>query len=146
MNGSRTAMEQALKSTVVPWLRERGFKGSLPHFRRNGDAAIDLLTFQFDRHGGAFVVEVARCPFDGIVTHWGKSIPPGKATAWDVHPTRRKRIKAQDGPGTEDWFRFDSQPPDHLAAQLIAKLADKDLWHDLGPVGRPDQLHLPISP
>jgi hypothetical protein len=41
-------MERELKSTVVPWLRAMEFKGSFPHFRRNGQSTTDLFAFQFD--------------------------------------------------------------------------------------------------
>ena len=54
-------MDRVLKATVIPELRARGFQGSLPHFRRRRPDRIDLLTFQFDRSGGRFVVELAQC-------------------------------------------------------------------------------------
>lgn len=34
------AMNTALKNIVVPHLREHGFKGSLPHFRRKQQANV----------------------------------------------------------------------------------------------------------
>jgi len=131
MNESRAAMERVLKSTVIPWLRSGGFKGSLPHFRRRGAKAIDLLTFQFDRYGGGFIVEIAQCPLEGTTTHWGKAIPPEKVTAWDMDWTSRNRIRAEDKLGTDGWFRFDTKPPEQLAGLLLTKLADKDLWQNL---------------
>ena len=135
-------MERELKSVVLPWLRGQGFKGSLPHLHRIGQV-VDLLTFQFDRSGGGYVIEIAQCPTDGIVTHWGKAIPASKAKAWDVHPSRRKRIQAKDAPGTEGWFRFDVDTPANVAALSLKKLSDGTLWTKLGPVGRPNELHLP---
>lgn len=71
----RQAMNRALQREVVPELRRRGFQGSLPHFRRTGDV-IDLLTFQFDRHGGSFVIEISQCDGNGITMHWGEHVPP----------------------------------------------------------------------
>lgn len=53
---SRDEMNHALKVRFVPGLRQLGFKGSLPHFRRQRESRVDLLTVQFDRHGGGFVV------------------------------------------------------------------------------------------
>jgi Domain of unknown function (DUF4304) len=41
-------MVLSLKELFVPALRQRGFKGSLPHFRRPLKDRIDLLTVQFD--------------------------------------------------------------------------------------------------
>lgn len=44
-------MDTALKQIVIPILREQGFKGSLPHFRRVNENKIALITFQFNRWG-----------------------------------------------------------------------------------------------
>jgi Domain of unknown function (DUF4304) len=143
MSSSKTEMERELKASVIPWLRERGFTGAFPHLRRSHQSAIDLLTFQFDRHGGGYVIEVARCPPEGIVTHWGKAIPARNAKAWDVHPSRRKRIQANDTSGTDGWFRFDISEPKQLAEITLQKLADEAFWADLGPSAPPDKLHLP---
>jgi hypothetical protein len=89
---SRDEMNSALKARFVPVLRKLGFKGSLPHFRRQRDSRVDLLTVQFDRHGGGFVVELAQCGPEGITTHWGKIIPARKVTAHDLHPRQRHRL------------------------------------------------------
>jgi hypothetical protein len=143
MNGTKADMEREFKASIIPWLREEGFKGSFPHFRRPGQSAFDLLTFQFDRHGGGYVIEIAQCPAEGIVTHWGKAISAREAKAWDVHSSRRKRICGDSKPGTEGWFRFDQTPPKQLAALTIAKLSDATIWLELGPLAQPDKLHLP---
>ncbi len=57
----RKNMDLAIKHIVVPILREQRFKGSFPHFRRKNENNIDLITFQFNRWGGSFVVELAKC-------------------------------------------------------------------------------------
>ncbi|MFM1873468.1 MAG: hypothetical protein RL398_2890 [Planctomycetota bacterium] len=82
-------MEKAIGEVVVPFLRDRGFKGSLPHFRRIGASRIDLISFQTYSSGGSFAVNLATCPADGVVHPWGKVVPPGKVTAYDVMPRRR---------------------------------------------------------
>jgi hypothetical protein len=104
---TRECMDAALKASIVPILREYGFKGSLPHFRRLRGHTVDLLTFQFDRSGGGFVIEVARGSEQGITTHWGKHVPASKLTAWDLHPDLRKRVKPREGGGTDSWFRYE---------------------------------------
>ena len=48
-----------LNQIFVPALRERGFKGSIPHFRRNFDDRIELLSIMFDKNGGAFLLEIS---------------------------------------------------------------------------------------
>ena len=107
MSDARKQMSQALKTAVVPILRARGFTGSFPHFRRCQQDGIDLFTFQFDKHGGGFVIEIGRCQPGGFTTHWGLQIPPEKVRAWDLPPKQRARIKAKEGSGTDSWFRFD---------------------------------------
>jgi hypothetical protein len=98
-------MIETLKEYVVPVLRERGFKGSFPHFRRTVDRAIHLLTFQFDKWGGGFTFEIATCAPEGLTMSWGEHIPPGKVRAWDVTASSRARL----GPEKSDyWFRFDN--------------------------------------
>jgi hypothetical protein len=100
-------MKKALKDVVVPRLREVGFLGSLPHLRRRRPNRIDLFTFQFDRHGGGFLIELAQCAPDGFTTYWGKQIAPNKVTAWDLPSMQRARIQPRVGSGTDSWFRYD---------------------------------------
>jgi Domain of unknown function (DUF4304) len=135
-------MDAALKRDVLPVLRSKGFKGTFPRLRRHAESGIDLLTFQFD--SGGFIIEIARSPREGVVTHWGKIVPATKLTAWDVHPTRRNRITATAGKGTDGWFRFDASPIDRIVALVIEKLSADDLWNDLGPTGSPEEQHLPL--
>lgn len=128
MSDLRESMDRVLKGTVVPQLREAGFSGSLPHFRRRCVGAIDLLTFQFDRNGGGFVVELARCATDGFTTHWGKHIPASKVTAWDLNPTARHRIKPVAGSGTDSWFRFDHGQVESAAQEFLDHLPRAEAW------------------
>ncbi len=126
-------MEAALKRIVIPELRRVGFTGSFPHFRRVRQA-LDLVTFQFDRHGGGFVIEVATGELAGFTTHWGKHIPAAKLTAWDLHPDQRKRLKPATGNGTDSWFRYDaSQPPDMVARDALNHLRQEYPDADPGP-------------
>jgi hypothetical protein len=59
-------MMSALKTRFVPALRERGFVGSFPHFRRRLTNRVDYLMVQFYSAGGSFVVEVGRTGPDGF--------------------------------------------------------------------------------
>jgi hypothetical protein len=102
----RKMMNHALKKSVVPFLRKYGFKGSLPHFRRKNETNIDLITFQFNRWGGSFVIELATCPIEGVTTHWGEQIPPNKVTAHDVNKRFRLSAKSKDEDGK--WFDFEN--------------------------------------
>ncbi|MDN3015675.1 DUF4304 domain-containing protein [Paenibacillus sp. BSR1-1] len=108
----RDSMVSSLKKIVIPFLRENGFKGSIPHFRRIKENKIDLVTFQFDRYGGGFVIEVAVCPPDGVTTHWGKKVPPNKVTAHDIN--NRPRLNGGE------WFRYDAPDADEGIFDAIA--------------------------
>ncbi|GGA78656.1 DUF4304 domain-containing protein [Ornithinibacillus halotolerans] len=101
MSSGRLEMVSALKSVVVPELRKKGFKGSFPHFRRISHSQIELLTFQFDKYGGGFVIEVAVCPPEGFTHSWGEYVPPNKVTAHDIND--RLRLNNENG----SWYRYD---------------------------------------
>lgn len=56
----RERMIRALKDILVPYLRELGFSGSFPHFRRyNEGDRVDLLSVAFEKWGGAFYIEAS---------------------------------------------------------------------------------------
>jgi uncharacterized protein DUF4304 len=127
------AMKVSLTKLFVPALRALGFTGSFPHFRRirndRIDLLIDLLTVQFDRHGGGFIIEVSKCPSNGYTTHWGKQIPPNKVRAWDLDPRQRHRLGSPT-PGVDGhWFRFDDGTPTEVVAnQATLLLEEADRW------------------
>jgi hypothetical protein len=129
MLSPRELMDVALKASVVPVLRESGFTGLYPHFRRVHVTHVDLLTFQFDINGVGFVVEISRCGIGGITTQWGKHIPASKVRACDIHPNDRFRIKPAEGSRTDSWFRFESGGYDDVAKEVLAKLpVAHDYW------------------
>jgi hypothetical protein len=130
---TREDMIEALRTEVIPALRDIGFKGSFPHFRRPQAARIDLLTFQFDKWGGGFVVEVATCPATGTTLPWGKQVGPRKVTAHDVGAKNRPRL----GPagvleGHDDhWFRYDGAVGViEVARQVVAAIPGAVAWWD----------------
>jgi hypothetical protein len=65
-------MRRALKEIVVPELRARGFRGSLPHMYRIQPNRIDLLSFQFSQFGPDLYIEVGSCPPSGAPAEIGK--------------------------------------------------------------------------
>lgn len=124
----RKEMIVALNSIVVPVLRHRGFTGSFPHFRRLGTKQIDLITFQFDKWGGGFVVEISKCGTGGVTMPWGKRISPKKVTAHDLHPKDRIRLGCE-GPSTEDWYRYDTgNTLEAVAQEVVQQLDNTEKW------------------
>jgi hypothetical protein len=129
----REKMNEALKTGFVPILRQLGFKGSLPHFRRRRDEGVDLLTIQFDRHGGGFAVEISRCGVEGVTTHWGEHIPAAKVTAHDLHPDQRHRLGSPAPNVDGRWFRFDDGTlPMAVVGSLCTYIEEAERWWAAG--------------
>ena len=82
-----------------------------------------MLTVQFDRYGGGFVVELAKCPPDGVTTLWGARIPPNKVKAHNV----LTRLRLGSNPAANEfdhWFRYDgSESPEEVAKSVVALIA-----------------------
>ena len=113
----RDNMISILKKTVVPELRQKGFKGSFPHYRRINEIKIDLMTFQFDRYGGGFVIEVGVCSPEGVTHNWGERVLPNKVTAHDLPHNNRLRLKNSEG----EWFRYDVETESGDIDEIVAK-------------------------
>jgi hypothetical protein len=122
----------ALKAVFVPVLRERGFKGSFPHFRRIKPHQIDLLTVQFDKWGGGFVIEIAKCGPEGITMPWGLQIPPNKVSAWDLYPPNRFRLGAPSAGQDGVWFRYgDGTSVETIAKRVLTYLPEAETYWNL---------------
>jgi len=126
---TKQEMISSLKKLFVPALRERGFKGSLPHFRRPMKDRIDLLTIQFDKWGGGFVIEVSNCAPEGVVMPWGEHVEPKRVRAWDVYPPNRPRLGYPKSGEDGHWFRYDGWTgTDKVAQQAVSYLEEADEW------------------
>lgn len=104
----RRKMTKALKDVVTPLMRQRGFKGTCPHFRRIGQDRTDLFMFFFDKHGDGFVIEIGQCPPDGYSSPVREHIPAEKVKTWDLYSTQRARVQPRPASrSTADWFRYE---------------------------------------
>lgn len=119
MDVMRSKMNKALKDLVIPELRKTGFSGAFPHFRRIKSAQIDLLTFQFDKYGGGFIIELAFAKNESFKTHWGKEIPSNKLTAHDLNNrVRIHPVGFLENSSTDDWFRYDKSKSQHIFQEI----------------------------
>jgi hypothetical protein len=108
MDDGKIKMNLSLEKLVIPILRKNGFSGSIPHFRRIKEDSIDLITFQTDRNGGGFVIELAKSKNGMFKTYFGKEIYPSKLTAHDLDKRIRIHPKGLlENSSTDDWFRYD---------------------------------------
>lgn len=129
MLSPREHMDLALKASVVPLLRDSGFTGTYPHFRRLRTTHVELLTFHFDINGGGFLVEIARGGIGGVTTHLGNHIQASKIKSWDLPPSDRLRLKPREGSSTDSWFRYESGSYDSVAQEVLAVLPlAHDFW------------------
>ena len=131
----RDKMVAALKEIVVPTLRDMGFRGSFPHFRRQRDEQMDLLTFQFSQWGGSFVVEIAHCPAIGYTLPTGEMVSPDRARVDHQHYRSRLRLGVRPPPNNRDhWFRFKPDSPTvytDTALEVLPLLGSQaeSYWH-----------------
>jgi hypothetical protein len=137
MGDTRKEMTDALKTIVIPRLRESGFKGSFPHFRRQTESVVDLLTFQFDKWGGGFVIEISQCPAEGITTSWGEHILPNKVTTHDLHPDIRLRLHPVEGSSRDEWFRYDEGNFKGTAESVLPFIDVAEGWWQQKRGGKP---------
>ena len=127
----RNKMVAALKAEVVPQLRKNGFSGSFPHFRRLGPTKTDCVTFQFDKWGGGFVVEIGEGPTDELIYHWGERIPAKKLTAHDLDLGCRTRLAIGPPSASEEWFRYDTGTDEACASaakEVLLLLPQVEAW------------------
>jgi hypothetical protein len=127
MSESRDRMIEALRSVVIPTLRDMRFTGSFPHFRRIHATQIDLLSFQFNRWGGSFVVEVAFCEVTGWTDRLGRHVPPQQVRVHDITPKQ-----------ADHWFRFEPESDSvytdtALKALSLLRSQAEDFWHTHEP-------------
>lgn len=108
MSEHRDRMMTALKTRFVPALRQRGFSGSFPHFRRRLPYRIDYLVVQFYSAGGSFVLEVGRTGPDGFTDGPWQHLPVDKITVGHIFNDRRRLIPrdAHGGWRGKEWFEF----------------------------------------
>lgn len=119
-------MIKSLKEIFIPELRNRNFKGSFPHFRKTENGKTNLLTFQFDRNGGGFIIELANWNESEFKTHWGKIISLNKLTAHDLD--ERQRIypnSLTEKSGTDSWFRYGKSKSDQTYELLAQKAVER---------------------
>lgn len=103
----RAIMLSLLRKTVSDVLRGNGFTGELPHLRRKVGSRVDLVTFQFDKYGGGFIIEIGQWPGHEAVKFDGEEIPFAKLKSWSLPMENRARLRRSRTGLPESWFRYD---------------------------------------
>ena len=132
MPSLRSKMKDALKTTVVPYLRALGFKGSMPDFYRKQAGHTECLQFYFKRDPGddRFFLQAGLASNEGIDWHrpMHHRLSPEKVKAGQLEGAIRLGAKA----GSNDhWFDFGSRPAEQVAYEVVQFLAAGDYWERL---------------
>jgi len=99
---NKEIMLHALKTTVIPMLKARGFSGKYPHYRRDGADCIALISFFADKYGGSFTVEVSAVFPDSADRNLSGTRDPEERALTVARTNRRYRLKGMfDG-----WFYY----------------------------------------
>ena len=133
LSTEREAMINSLKQQVIPTLRERGFKGSFPHYYRKSENQTDLLMFQFSIWGGVLYVEISKCPTIGYTDEIsGKHIPLNKLKVYQIgggSPFNRTRIGKDKGGS----FEFELINTDKVSRIINHSLKEAEEWWSSHP-------------
>lgn len=104
MSRNGDLMRKALKRHWLPEMTRLGFVGAGSHYRRLEPEAQDLLTLQYWKFGGEFILEFARRCRGPFETTWGKPIPESEMEVIYLNPLERARLE-QRGPLTGPHLR-----------------------------------------
>jgi hypothetical protein len=135
MSRSGDLMRRALRRFWLPEMVRLGFVGKTSTFQRLGVDFQDLLSLQYWKYGGEFVLEFARRERGPFVTSWGPVIPEEKLDVAYISPLLRARLE-QRGPASGEYLRgfdFSSFGEDTLKYEVLAKqvaslLPEVDEW------------------
>ena len=127
---SKENMIQELKRQVLPLLKTNGFKGSFPHFRRIKNEKLNLITFQFDKWGGGFCIEIANGDPTGFKHYSNKFIEASKMRPY--HLLHRIRLGAVDE-NSNHWYRYDDNNYERTAMEVIKNIQIAEKWFHENP-------------
>lgn len=95
-------MKKHLESKVIQPLCDQGFIGKYPHLKRKAENCTELITFQTNKYGGSFTVEVSAVFPNSEKKNYAlsDSLTEDKLTVWNTN--ERYRLKGMyDG-----WFHY----------------------------------------
>lgn len=132
MSKERDTMVASLKEIFVPALRESGFKGSFPHFRRTEGSELHLLMFVFSRWGGAFYIEISKCSSAGYINIYGET---EDVTKLKVHSINHDVIGLRPRIGLKfnETFNFTEYNTNEVAQQVLGCLGEAEEWWRIYP-------------
>ncbi len=115
----RSEMDKEIKANIVPILKEKGFKGSYPHYQRKLEKYIQVLGFQFSQFGPSFYIEIGTTSYDGVTIYGGRHIPADKVKYYQAK--NRKRIGEQP-------FDFENEDFSRVIQSITKSIPEIDSW------------------
>ena len=99
---NQQTMKKYLNQAVIAPLREKGFTGTYPHFRRSCKGCVELISFLTNKWGGSFTVELSAVFPGAVDTNYVAKDPIDEktVTVWDTN--RRYRLKGM----VDGWFHY----------------------------------------
>lgn len=133
-------MRKALKRHVVPALRALGFIGKTSKFQRLLPENQDLLSIQYNKYGGSFILEFGRRERGPLYTSWGPVIPEEKLEIIYLSPMHRGRLQEAEAQELFSGFSFQDFGEDigkyeALAIRVATLLPQIDIWLSMGRKG-----------
>ena len=140
MSREGDSMRRSLKRLLFPELSRLGFVRMGAGFARIEEDYLDLLSVQYSKYGGEFVLEFARTTYRDPAT--GAVVPEHKMDVTGLGFEMRARLEQRPKKHTSqlNGFQFSgfgdsSAKFDTLAAEVAALLPQVDSWLRTGTVG-----------
>ncbi|QVL48823.1 MAG: hypothetical protein KFB96_25335 [Thiocapsa sp.] len=135
-------MRKSFRKHLVPVLAAAGFVGKSIHFMRLRNDAQDLLSIQYWKYGGSFILEFGRRDRGPLLTAWGPVIPEESLEVAYLPGGDRARLQERDAPSDDTFAGFsfagfgeDVAKYERLALRVAGDLPQVDAWLSCGEVG-----------
>ena len=134
-------MRKAFRKHLVHALAATGFVGKSIHFMRLRDDAQDLLSIQYWKYSGSFILEFGRRGRGPLQTAWGPVIPEESLDVAYLPVGDRARLQERDAPpDTFAGFSFagfgeDLAKNERLALRVASYLPQVEAWLSCREVG-----------
>ena len=135
-------MRKALRRHLLPALASLGFTGKSSKFQRLLPDSQDLLSIQYHKYGGSFILEFGRRERGPLHTTWGSVVPEEKLEVIYLLPTQRGRLQEAEAEGQDLFAGFsfqgfgeDTGKYEALASRVATLLPQVDAWLSSGTKG-----------